>query len=256
MKEVITMHQCPMDMFPYTIEPFDTLEKIAGQFNTSVNLIYSGNPGIKLDNLSIGQVICIPSPFRDHYTIQSISSDTEYNRQQVDLMNEMRRLWEEHIAWTRMTIISMVENLADVDLVTKRLLKNPSDFAALLKSFYGDEIASKFEELFTNHLVIAAELVKASIAGDKLAASEAERKWYANADEIAAFLASINPYWSEKMWKEMMYEHLALTKSEVVDRINKYYAADILVFDKIETQALKMADIMSEGILRQFPNRF
>ena len=110
--------------------------------------------------------------------------------------------------------------------------------------------------MFTNHLVIAAKFVKAAKAQDKNAMSEAEKKWYANADEIAVFLADINPYWTEKMWKEMMYEHLALTKDEAVDRINKYYAADILVFDKIHTQALKMADIMSEGILRQFPNRF
>jgi len=256
MKAVITMHQCPMDIFQYTIEPGDSLEKIAGQFNTSVNLIASGNPGISLDKLSIGQVICIPSWFAHHYNIQSISNDTEYSRQEIDIMNEMRRLWEEHITWTRMTIISMVENLADVDLVTKRLLRNPSDFATLLKALYGDEVASKFEGLFTNHLVIAAQLVKASMSGDKTAALDAERRWYANADEIAAFLASINPYWSEKIWKEMMYEHLALTKSEVVNRINKYYAADILVYDKIQTQALKMADIMSEGILRQFPNKF
>ena len=256
MKAVITMHQCPMDIFQYTIEPGDSLEKIAGQFNTSVNLISSGNPGVSSNNLSIGQVICIPSWFAHHYNIQSISNDTEYSRQEIDIMNEMRRLWEEHITWTRMTIISMVENLADVDLVTKRLLRNPSDFATLLKALYGDEVASKFEGLFTNHLVIAAQLVKASMSGDKTAALDAERRWYANADEIAAFLASINPYWSEKIWKEMMYEHLALTKSEVVNRINKYYAADILVYDKIQTQALKMADIMSEGILRQFPNKF
>ena len=250
------MHQCPMDMFQYTIEPGDTLEKIAGRFNTSINLISNGNAGINSDNLSIGQVICIPSWFTHHYNIQSVPNDRQYTRQEVDLMNELRRLWEDHITWTRMTIISMVENLADVDLVTKRLLQNPTDFATLLRALYGDEIASKFEELFTSHLTIAAELVKAAMSNDKTAVSDAERRWYANADEIATFLASINPYWSEKMWKEMMYEHLALTKAEAVDRINKYYAADILVFDKIHTQAVKMADIMSEGILRQFPNRF
>jgi len=110
--------------------------------------------------------------------------------------------------------------------------------------------------LFTNHLVIAAKFVKAAKAQDKNAMSEAEKKWYANADEIAVFLADINPYWTEKMWKEMMYEHLALTKDEAVDRINKFYAADILIYDKIQTEALNMADMMSEGIIQQFPDSF
>ena len=83
------MHQCPIDMFLYTIEPGDTLEKIAGLFNTSVNLIASGNSGIKADNLSVGQVICVPSWFTRNYYIQSISGETQYSRQEVNLMNEI-----------------------------------------------------------------------------------------------------------------------------------------------------------------------
>lgn len=191
-----------------------------------------------------------------NYHINNISSENGYSMQEVDLMNEMRRLWQEHIAWTRMTIISMVENLPDTDLVTIRLLRNPSDFAMLLRTLYGNEVALKFEELFKEHLIIAADLVKAAIAGDKEAVTDIDKRWHENADEIAEFLASINPYWSEEMWKEMLHEHLALTKSEVTDRINKYYAADIIVYDLIQTQALKMADVMAEGIIRQFPDKF
>lgn len=256
MKEVIIMHQCPLDMFPYTIEPGDSLEKIAGRFNSSVNLIASGNPEINTDNLIIGQLICIPSCFTHPYNIQSISSETQYTRLEVNLMNQMRKLWDDNILWTRMAIISIVEKTPDEVLVTKRLLRNPSSFTTILKVFYGDEIASKFEVLFTNHLLLALEFVKAAMSGDKLATLEAERRWYANADELAAFLASINPYWPEKIWKEMLYEHIALTKDESIDRINKYYAADILIYDKIQTQVMKMADIMSEGIIRQFPDKF
>jgi len=256
MKEVIIMHQCPLDMFSYTVEPGDSMERIAGRFNSSINLISMGNSGINSDNLSVGQVICIPSWSPNYYYSQSIAGETQYSRQEVELMNEIRKLWEEHIIWTRMTIMSIVENAPDEDLVTKRLLRNPSDFAMLLKALYGEEIASKFEKLFTQHLVIAAQLVKAAKSGDKIATADAEQRWYANADEIAAFLASINPYWTEKMWKEMLYEHLALTKEEAINRINQSYAADILVFDKIQNQALKMADIMSEGIIHQFPDKF
>jgi len=256
MKEVIIMHQCPMDMFPYTIEPGDTLLTISGRFNTSVNLISSGNPGINSDNLSVGKVICIPSRLIQTFYKQNISGKTQYSRQEVDLINEIRRLWEDHITWSRMAILSMTENFPDENIVTKRLLRNPSDFATLFKTYYGEEIATKYEALFTEYLVNGMELLKATMSGDKTAAIEAERKWYANADEIATFLASINPNWKEKTWKEMLYENISLSKDEAMDRANKYYAADILVYDKIQNQALEMADIMSEGIISQFPNKF
>jgi hypothetical protein len=171
---------------------------------------------------------------------------------EVDLMNNIRMLWEQHGAWTRMAITSMVFGLPDEDLVINRLLQNPVDFANALKFFYGDKIASKFGDLLKSHLVIAAQLVKAAKAGDNKSATEAEKMWYENADEIALFLSYINPYWSRESWKAMLYEHLALVKAEAVAMLTKDYAGGIEVYDKIESQSLEMADMMAEGIIRQF----
>lgn len=155
-----------------------------------------------------------------------------------------------------MTIISIAADLPDLDFVINRLLRNPSDFEAVIKPFYGSEKAAKFGNLFKDHLVIAAQLVKAAKAGDNKTATEAEKKWYINADEIAAFLNSINPYWSKEALMTMLHEHLALTKAEAVARLNKDYATDIALYDKIEKQALAMADAMAEGIVKQFPSKF
>ncbi len=154
--------------------------------------------------------------------------------------------------WTRLTIISMVENLPDVELVTARLLRNPKDFAALLAGFYGRQKAGMFEKLFTQHLTIAAQLVQAAKAGDNQKAQAAENEWYRNAGQIAEFLAAINPYWSRAEWITMLDEHLKLTKTEAVDLISKQYAKSINTYDEIEKQALRMADLMFEGISKQF----
>ena len=81
---------------------------------------------------------------------------------------------------------------------------------------------------------------------------QARRKWYANADDIAKFLADINHCWSETKWKAMLYDHLEMTEKEAVLRLNGKYAEDIRVFDSIEKEALKMADYMTQGIIRQF----
>lgn len=191
------------------------------------------------------------------YNMQRHSDeDDKFNRTEIDLMNEFRELWEQHSAWTRMTIMSIVFNLPDEMFSTNRLLQNPTDFQNSLMPFYGNEASSRFSDLLKEHLVIAADLVVTAKAGDTDKANETEKKWYDNADEIAALLASINPYWSEDDWKEMLHEHLSLVKSEAVTMLSNNYGESVSVYDSIESQSLKMADTMSEGIIRQFPYEF
>lgn len=175
-----------------------------------------------------------------------------YSQRQVDLSNSLRTLWEQHVFWTRSFIISTAASLGDLQAVTDRLLRNPSDFANVLTLFYGDAIANRFQDLFTQHLLIAADLVNAAKKGDAAAADAARKKWYANADDISAFLAEINPHWSAAMWKELFYSHLQMTEKEATLRLEGNYAEDIKVFDMIEQEALKMADYMFSGLIKQF----
>lgn len=177
-------------------------------------------------------------------------------KSEVDLRNNIRMLWEQHGAWTRMVIMSIVFGLPDEEVATNRLLRNPVDFANLLKFFYGNKNALKFSDLLKDHLVIAAQLVKAAKAGDNKSAAQAEKKWYENADELATFLSYINPYWSKESWRSMLHEHLRLVKAEAVAMLTKDYAAGIKVYDNIESQALEMADMMAAGIIKQFPFKF
>jgi len=177
-------------------------------------------------------------------------------KSKVDLMNKMRMLWEQHGAWTRMAVTSIALGLPDEELVVNRLLQNPVDFANALKFFYGEKSASKFSDLLKSHLVIAAQLVKAAKAGNNKAAKEAEKKWYENADELATFMNYINPNWSMESWKAMLHEHLSLVKAEAVAMLTKDYAAGIKVYDKIESQVLEMADMMTSGIIKQFSYKF
>jgi hypothetical protein len=87
-------------------------------------------------------------------------------------------------------------------------------------------------------------------------ASEIERRWYDNARAIAALLARINPYWSQQQWENMLFEHLRLVKAEATGMISKNYLAEINLYDEMERNAMMMADTLSEGILRQFPDKF
>jgi hypothetical protein len=178
------------------------------------------------------------------------------NAAEINLMNTIRSLWEQHAAWTRSTITSIVFSQPDEEFVTRRLLRNPEDFADALRPFYGESIASRFSGLLTEHLVIAAELIKAIKAGLTKKAKDAEKRWYQNAKDIAAFLAQINPFWSEESWKAMMFEHLRLVTAEAVEMLRGNYQASINATDENEEHVLEMADMMITGIIMQFPEQF
>ncbi|WP_225445410.1 hypothetical protein [Paenibacillus arenosi] len=198
-----------------------------------------------------------PHPIHpDNHLLFHSWSRTGISSTAVQFMNVMRMLWEQHVAWTRMTIISIAEGLADEEQTTKRLLRNVPDMAAVFRLFYGNQVAARFETLFLEHLVLAAQLVHAAKAGDNAQVAELNKKWYANADQLAKFFSSINPYWPENEMKKMLYEHLDMTKAEAIYRLHKDYASDIAAYDRIEQQALAMADMFAHGFMKQFPYAF
>lgn len=180
-----------------------------------------------------------------------IRQEYTFSSNEVNLMNQLRKLWIDHVLWTRSFIISRVEGLSDLEKVTNRLLRNPQDFADLFGVFYGVEIGNELKDLLTEHLLIAADLVNAAIQGNTEKVNNERALWYNNADEIANFLSTINPYWNISIWQQHLYDHLSLTENEAVQRISGNYEEDIMLYDRIEDQALSMADYMFEGLLKQ-----
>lgn len=244
------------DTIRYSIRPYDTIWMLAQIFNTTADSIMELNPGIEPRNLLIGQVITIAPGFQ-YYPSYPNTPETPLEEEALDgnlmdLENDMRMLWEQHVTWTRIAVMGIVHDLPETDLIIQRLLRNPVDFANAFTPFYGEEAANALADLLTAHLTIAADLVKAAKAGDKAAFAEIEKSWYENADQITELLSSINPFWTLEDWSAMMKEHLDLLKENVSQMINGDYAESINGYDDIEVQALEMADMMSEGITMQF----
>ncbi len=174
-----------------------------------------------------------------------------------DFQNTMRRLWEDHVIYTRLFIISDVENLPDKSATASRLLQNQVDIGNAIKPFYGDQAGSQLTALLQQHILIAVSVLDAAKAGDQATLQKASADWYANANDIAAFLSSANPKnWPLATMQSLMKTHLDQTLQEAVDRLHGNYAADIQDFDAVETHILSMADGLSAGIVTQFPNDF
>jgi hypothetical protein len=173
------------------------------------------------------------------------------------LRTDMRRLWEDHVTWTRLAVISLTAGSADTEATVGRLLRNQTDIGNAVKPFYGAAAGTQLTALLREHILIAADLIAVAKKGDDAGVAAQQTRWSANADQIATLLNKANPRsWKLGAMKAMLQQHLRLTTNEVVARLERNWAADVRAYDRIHLQALHMADMLSSGIVKQFPARF
>jgi hypothetical protein len=179
------------------------------------------------------------------------------NARQAAFHDDMRKLWEDHVTWTRLAIVSFAAGLPDLKATEARLLANQTDIGNAVKPFYGRKAGNRLTALLKEHILGAVALLQAAKSGDKAAITKASDAWYANANDIADFLNAANPRnWSRKEMRSMMKTHLDQTLKEATDRLNGRFAADIRDYEAVHRHILEMADELSDGIMRQFPQRF
>ena len=168
----------------------------------------------------------------------------------------LRKLWSDHVIWTRQYIVAAVAQTPDASAAAGRLLRNQEDIGAAIVPYYGQAAGDALTGLLKDHIMIAVDLVEAARTGDQTAFATYDARWTANIGEIAVFLAGANPNWPEKDVLDLLALHLKLTKDETVARITADWAADVAAFDDIFTEIVVLADALNDGIVAQFPDRF
>src|SRR5215208_619806 len=160
-------------------------------------------------------------------------------QKQVVVRDELRRLWEDHIVWTRLAVISLTTGAPDTDATVARLLANQTDIGNAIKPFYGKAAGNALTKELRSHILIAAEVIAAAKAGDKAKLAGAQARWSKNGDDIAALLAGANPRsWPLARMKSELHMHLKLTTAEVVARLQGNWSADVAAYDRIHRHAL------------------
>jgi hypothetical protein len=176
---------------------------------------------------------------------------------QVALRDDMRRLWEDHITWTRLAIISLTTGSPDTEATVGRLLRNQTDIGNAVKPFYGNAAGNALTKELRRHILIAADVIAAAKAGATTKLADAQARWAKNGDAIAALLHSVNPrHWKLAMLKAELKKHLKLTTEEAVARLEGDWTADVAAYEKIHDHALHLSDVLSDGLISQFPKRF
>jgi hypothetical protein len=182
---------------------------------------------------------------------------TVFTPKALALHNAMRGLWQSHGTWTERAIVDFVGGLPDTKLVVARLLQNQVDIGNAVKPYYGAKAGNALTKLLKAHINAAVAVLAAAKSGDAAATVKAKAAFYANGNQVARFLHAANPkHWSLSAMKTMMRMHLDQVIALAVDQLKGNYEAAIREYDVYIGHILDMADMLSTGIMQQFPARF
>lgn len=188
--------------------------------------------------------------------LPSLAHAQPHSAAAVTLKQDMRKLWTEHVVWTRDYVVAAVADAPSANASAARLLKNQEDIGNAVGAYYGAPAGAELTRLLKEHITIAVDVVSAAKRGDKAAFGAADGKWKQNAEAIAAFLSKANPHIPRAAVSDMMKMHLSTTAAEVVARLNKDWEGDIRAYDAVYAHILVMSDAIADAIVKQFPAKF
>lgn len=180
------------------------------------------------------------------------SSSPPASPKAAELRIALRKLWEDHITYTRNLIISAIGNLPDQEAVLQRLLKNQDDLGAAIKPYYGPVAGDQLAALLRDHILIAVDVVHAAASGDPNVVAVQQQRWSQNGHDIAALLSSANPNLPKPLLEQMLQKHLDLTTKEAVSRLHGDWASDIAAYDEGHEHMLMFSDALADTISKQF----
>jgi hypothetical protein len=168
---------------------------------------------------------------------------------QLNLIYKSRTIWRDLATWMRAYLVSIYAGFGNQEAVKEKLNNIPIEFKNIFSTIFGDQIADTYSTLLSSYITSFESLVTAQINGDANAVNEYTRQLYENADQRAAFLSKINPFWVETEWKNFLYQFNKMSIDESTTFLNKEYTRNIDVFDRILNFSSAMGDYYSQGLI-------
>jgi hypothetical protein len=170
---------------------------------------------------------------------------------------DWRALWPDQVTWTRSYIVSVLSDLDDVEVVERKLVQNQEQVGNAIAPYYGGLAGHRLAAVLREHIVIAVEIIRAAKAHDARALATAQDRGRKNADALANLLnRARNPFWDKPALQAMFYKHLEYVTMQVDYRLKQDWAAEIRAYDDGLQHVLLIADMLAEGLVQQFPEKF
>ena len=177
---------------------------------------------------------------------------SEECQKQITLLSNLRRVWAQHVWWSRLYILSIVYDLPYQDLIFNRTLRNSSDFFRFLERFYTPKQLKPIETLFEEYNKTKSTYLYNKVAGNSYAASIYRKRWYEIADQLADLMYQLNPFLPPSRSKPLIYSLIEGTDSQVENMLIGQTEKEIMFFDMIELEAYEFADFIATGMMSHF----
>ncbi|WP_312648815.1 hypothetical protein [Aminipila sp.] len=168
---------------------------------------------------------------------------------QLNLIFQSRTIWRDLATWLRAYLASKHGGLGDIEAIWEKLDELLIKSTNIFSLVFGEQFADQYVTLLSNFNNILDALINAQINGDTNAINEYTKQLYENADQIAAFLSKVNPFWVESEWKNLLYQFNQMTIDQSNTFLNKDFRKNIDIFDRILNLTSTIGDYYSQGIL-------
>jgi hypothetical protein len=175
----------------------------------------------------------------------------------VQLQLAMRDLWVGHIFWVRNVVLDThYGDAAAAKVAEKQVVQNAKDIANAISPYYGKPASDKLFKLLAGHYGAIKDYMTATFAGNKAGQTAAVDKLKKNADEIATFLSSANPNWPKATLEAALLAHGGHHIAQIDAISKKDFASEAKTWTAMKDQVYTIADVLANGIVKQFPKKF
>jgi hypothetical protein len=178
------------------------------------------------------------------------------NTKRLVFKAEMSRLWIDDAIWSRQAILCLVDRLPGTEETLYRLMINQEDMGRMFTKYYGLEKGDEFCQLISSNTALTISIIRNKSSNNTEDLKAASDRMDYNVKRIIEYLIKVNPNWSKEELSYLMLLHSQLFDLQLQNRVTENFSYDVEVFDKIITETYKLANVLSEGIIKQFPERF
>lgn len=168
--------------------------------------------------------------------------------EQMNNIYTIRMFWFELVVWIRMYMLSRYAGTGDAEKIFARLMQVPVKYVNAMKIFFPNIDVEGYLQLFTTYLELLDAFITAMLENNVEELNRVTRSLYDNADERAAFVATINPFWNVEQWRDLLYVNLRSTIEESNTFLMGDYERNIDIFTRLLDQAETSSTFLAQGI--------
>jgi hypothetical protein len=171
---------------------------------------------------------------------------------QMNFIFRARMLFRDLALWLRSYKVSLFSGFGNLDETSRRLFRIPLEYGSILKLFFGEQDTEQLIYLLTQYISTLQSLFRAQYNNDVEQINSLTQQVYQNVNDTAAFLAILNPYWSQSYWVSLLNSFTISQINEATTFLIQEHSINIDIFDRIISLSNIIGDYFAEGLTNYF----